>query len=653
MQIRITDKKGAPIPKEFIGLFIEDINYAIDGGLYAEMLENRSFESLNVYGGENQDYVVEYDGLYAWKPYKDDKNINLKTVQGSPVHENNPHYLRVTSAIKDAGFVNKAYDGLTMSMERYYKVTFYARPVTYEGNLRVAIVQGEKIITEQYISVKEGHCWNQYQLELHVDQEVSGGEFVIFMEETGIIEFDFFSMLPDDAVFGIFRKDLADLLKELHPGFLRFPGGCVVEGAVLSNRYQFKNTLGELESRKYNWNRWALHMADKSNGYHSPYAHYGQTYGIGFYEYFLLCEYIGAKPLPVLGVGLACQFQSEERIEPDDPHIREYIQEYLSLIEFANGSIETYWGALREKMGHESPFHLEMIGVGNEQWEDEKSRFFERYELFEKEIHKVYPDIRLIGTAGPELDSPRFYQAWDFYKKHQGQKNFVYAVDEHYYAKPEWFMQHVDYYDHVPRDIKIFLGEYAAHPYGWMPMNSPQGNNLEGALAEAAFLTGAARNSDVVIMTCYAPLLARIGYAQWNPDLIWFDGKKAYKTPNYYVQQMFAENSGDYNICFEKTGLPCQVSYDEKESALIIKLINTEDHAQKIQIELDSSWTVLSKSSQELLLKGDNLSDTNSIEKEIVRPVVRKCEIQDKIYDIPPYSFSILRIQAEKRLSCN
>lgn len=660
MKLTITGKQGADIPKEFVGLFIEDINYAVDGGLYAELLENRNFESMEAFGGENKkDYFVRHDGLYAWKKYPENASIQLSVVQGSPVSMNNPHYLRVESRQEKSGFSNKAYDGISMHSGINYKVSFYARSVKYQGEITVAIIKNGNAVCKKSVAVETADAsgWNKwvpYKLELCVEDDVQNAVFVVLLENPGTVEFDHFSVLPEDAVCGIFRRDLAERLRDLHPGFLRFPGGCVVEGSTLANRYRFKDTLGSREERRYNWNRWATHGNSEGNGFHSRYAHYGQTYGVGFYEYFLLCEYLGAKPLPVLGVGLACQFQSHEKVDLESPEIYEYIQEYLDLIEFANGSTDTKWGAVRAKMGHEAPFGLEMVGVGNEQWEDKESRFFERYQLFEKEIHKVYPEIRLIGTAGPELDSERFQAAWDFYHAHEDEENFVYAVDEHYYVKPEWFFAHTDYFDKVSRKTKIFFGEYAAHltdPVKPIPEKATERNTLEAALAEAAFMTGMARNSDVVIMTCYAPLLARVGYAQWNPDLIWFDDRRVCSTPSYYVQQMFAKNLGDYNIDAkidaESGKLPCQVSYDKNAKELIVKLVNASSEAYNITLAFADDWKKTDQYVKVIQLTSKQLSDINTLENEQIQPKESVVSLEEDQYQMPSYSFTVLRIPAE------
>lgn len=655
MELNITGKKGTEINKDFVGLFIEDINYAIDGGLYAELIENKNFESMEAFGGKDKDYFVKQDGLYAWGIYPNNASIKISIVQGSPVSENNPHYLRVENKQIKSGFCNKAYDGIYMPPQVVHHISFYARNVEYQGKVTIAIIKDNNILCEKGVTIEAADAcgwrkWVKYDLDLSAEEEVRGAAFAVLLENQGTIEFDHFSMIPEDAVCGIFRKDLVEKLKELHPGFLRFPGGCVVEGATLANRYRFKETLGCREARRHNWNRWALQGNNEENGYHSVYAHYGQTYGIGFYEYFLLCEYLGAKPLPVLGVGIACQYQSHEKVELESPEIYEYIQEYLELIEFANGGTDTRWGSLRAKMGHEEPFGLEMVGVGNEQWENEESRFFERYMLFEKEIHKVYPEIKLIGTAGPELDSERFQAAWKFYREHEDKENFAYAVDEHYYIKPDWFLKHTDYFDHVSRKTKIFFGEYAAHPEE-LKAESPEGNTLEAALAEAAFLTGMARNSDAVVMTCYAPLLARIGYAQWAPNLLWFDEKKVCRTPSYYVQQMFAKTLGDYNIDMEfeteKGTMPCQVSYDVGKKKLLVKLVNVSAEEKTVSFVLDEKWKIQGKYAKEMILTGKQLSSCNTMEKEVIQPEEREISFECGKYQMPPFSFSILSIPAE------
>ena len=402
--------------------------------------------------------------------------------------------------------------------------------------------------------------------------------------------------MPEDAVAGVFRWDLFELLKGLHPGFLRFPGGCIIEGNTLENRYRWKESVGRPESRRNNFNRWAVHDTKQESGFHTCYSHYNQSLGLGYYEYFLLCELIGAQPLPVLNVGLACQYQSYELVEMDDPAFAEFVQDALDLVEFANGSPETKWGAVRAQMGHPAPFGMTMMGIGNEQWQTEKVDFFSRYQAFEQAIHAKYPEMRLIGSAGPDITSERYTAAWDFYKEAAPKKeNFVYAVDEHYYVKPEWFYEHTDFYDAYPRNIKVFSGEYAAHPVNGM--NRPDANTLGGALAEAAFLTGVERNADVVVLASYAPLFARVGYAQWSPDMIWFDDTRAYGTPSYYVQKLYGENLGTVTLAMEgqeealrEQDIYANASYDETAGEIIVKVVNHSAQARELSLRLAESY---------------------------------------------------------------
>ena len=331
--------------------------------------------------------------------------------------------------------------------------------------------------------------------------------------------------MPEDAVAGVFRRDLFELLKGLHPGFLRFPGGCIIEGNTLENRYRWKESVGRPESCRNNFNRWAVHDTKQESGFHTCYSHYNQSLGLGYYEYFLLCELIGAQPLPVLNVGLACQYQS-----------------------------------------------------------------------YEQAIHEKYPEMRLIGSAGPDITSERYTAAWDFYKEAAPKKeNFVYAVDEHYYVKPEWFYAHTDFYDEYPRNIKVFSGEYAAHPVNGM--NRPDANTLGGALAEAAFLTGVERNADVVVLASYAPLFARVGYAQWSPDMIWFDDARAYGTPSYYVQKLYGENLGTVTLAMEgqekalrEQEIYANASFDETAGEIIVKVVNHSAQARELSLRLAESY---------------------------------------------------------------
>ncbi len=574
--MKITGREKAQIAPEMFGLFFEDINFAADGGLYAEMIENRSFEAKEAFGIPGKFYTVaDYD--YAWSAM--DESARLQVVEGCPLSEVNPHYLRFTAKKAKAGFGNKAYDGITLKKGLEYKLSFYARCVQYSADglevriekdgssygachitLKKAVAyapycdveppftsgwtavdviaeERRKLDLEQYAKESE---WVRYEAVLMADADVRGAQFVMRLDDVGVVEFDLISMIPSDAVAGIFRRDLFEALQNLKPGFIRFPGGCIVEGISLANRYRWKQTVGDLKDRKYIPNLWAFNDSRDETDLNTQRldAHYGQSYGIGFYEYFLLCELLGAKPLPVVGIGAACQFRSDEMLDWDDPKLAEYVKDALDLVEFANGTSDTKWGALRAKMGHPEPFGLELLAVGNEQWETTNLHLFKRLDAFEAAIHAKYPDIKLLGTAGPGLDLPMTKTAWEYYRS---KPESCYAVDEHYYVSPQWMYERITQYDDYPRQVGVFAGEYAAHP-------ANRGNNMEGALAEAAFMTGLEKNADVVKLASYAPLFNRIGHSQWKPDMIWFDDEKTVLTPNYYVQMLYTNHLGNVTI---------------------------------------------------------------------------------------------------------
>ncbi len=670
MKITIDKKMGVPIQQGMMGLFFEDINYAADGGLYAEMIENRSFEFLEA-EGDARDYYTHYDGGYGWTAYPDGEGVSMRTVMGSPLSEENPHYMRVETRNPMGGLANKGYDGICLKKDMEYHVCFWARSVDYAGKFCVWVEKdGEKytagvwadhgapVSIEADAGMEEtGNFYRRYELTLKALETVQGARFVLCMEEPGIVEFDFISLFPGDAVAGIFRKDLYDMLEGLHPGFLRFPGGCIVEGNTLANRYRYKDSLKPLWARRNNWNRWAVHNNHAGNHYHSDYSHYNQTLGLGYYEYFLLCEMLGAKPLPVLNVGFACQYQSCEMVPIDSPQFEEFLQDAVDLLEFANGGVDTKWGGIRAAMGHSRPFGLEMLGIGNEQWQTKKADFFERYEIFEKTIHAYDPSIRLIGSAGPDITSERYTAAWNFYRGRKEQESFVYAVDEHYYVKPGWLLEHTDFYDDYPRDIKVFSGEYAAHPISGM--NLPGANTLEGALAEAAFLTGVERNSDVVVLASYAPLFARLGYAQWSPDMIWFDGQQAYGTPSYYVQKMYSRNMGTVTIdtggaekAAKAQGIYYSLSLEEESGEILVKIVNPRGESCPIELVIAPEWGEKTRYRMQLLT-GSAPEASNSLDNpQSIVPKETEGELQPEkesrrglCLELPPYSFAVLRIQ--------
>lgn len=653
MEIQIRNQKGVEIRQDMIGLFFEDINYAADGGLYAEMLENRNFEFLQAFG-DAKDYYVKYDGEYGWKPYPSGDGVWMQAVTGSPHTKANPHYLRIKTRVAGGGVSNQAYDGICLTGGQRYHVYFWARPVKMEGNFLIRVEKEGIVYAQAQVDMMQGtektyNFFRRYDVSLTAEETVENAQFVLALEQAGIVELDFISMMPEDAVEGIFRRDLFERLKDLKPGFLRFPGGCIVEGNTLENRYRYKDSLKPVWERKNNWNRWAVHCNGQENDWCGPYSHYNQSLGLGYYEYFLLCEKIGAKAIPVLNVGFACQYQSLEMISVESPMWQEFIQDALDLIEFANGDITTPWGSVRAQMGHPESFGLSMLGIGNEQWQTEKADFFERYEILEKEIHARYPQMKLIGSAGPDITSERYEMAWNFYNSHKAEKDFVYAVDEHYYVKPQWLYEHVDFYDNYDRTVKVFSGEYAAHPTSGM--NMPQANTLEGALAEAAFLTGVERNADVVVLASYAPLFARIGYAQWSPDMIWFDETRSYGTPSYYVQKLYAWNLGDVTL---KTGeevarareekVYYSLSYREEAKEIILKIVNANTFEKEITLGLQE-WNMAETDADVLVLSGSDLSACNTLDApECVSIKQSKAALEQPVV-LPANSFAVLRMK--------
>lgn len=599
----ITDKKVKDITPDMIGLFFEDINFAADGGLYAEMIENRSFEAVRS-AGKNHDYVFTRDALYAWTALGEGK---LEVSENAPVNEKNPHYARFTANKPGDGFANKAYDGITLKKGMKYKVSFYAKEVVYfTGDIEVCVTKDGKNaacakveFTHSEDHIPEGmeailgdviaRKWIKYETELVAEADITGGVFEIHLTDAGSIEFDIVSMIPEDAVMGVFRKDLFEALADLKPGFLRFPGGCIVEGTSIMRRYRWKDTVGKIESRKVNTNLWAVQGGNTIGGWDMPDNHYMQSYGIGFYEYFCLCELLSSdkrkcKAVPVLNIGVACQFRSYETVATDTPEFDEYIQDALDLIEFANGDVNTKWGALRASMGHPASFELDMIAIGNEQWESRHVNLRERYILFEKAIHDRYPEIKCLGTAGPFVKNSMYDDVWKYYRDEEKKKpGFVYAVDEHYYVAPEWLYENVDFYDDYPRDVAVFAGEYASH-------DANLSNSMESGLAEAAMITGMERNADIVKLASYAPLLNRIGHSQWTPDMIWFDNEKVVLTPSYYVQKMFSDNAGSQAVWLDGQEKALRdkklyVSVVKDAENTVIKVVNASDEPQVLELE--------------------------------------------------------------------
>jgi alpha-N-arabinofuranosidase len=439
---------------------------------------------------------------------------------------------------------------------------------------------------------------------------------------------------------GGLRRDIVEKIADMRPGFVRFPGGCIVEGRNLTNRYQWKTTVGPVEERKLIINRWNMEMQN----HQTP--DYFQSFGMGFFEYFQLAEDIGAEPLPILNCGMSCQFNAGEVVPMTE--IGQYIQDALDLIEFANGSTTTPWGKVRVSMGHPAPFNLKYIGVGNEQWDEQ---YIERYREFEKVLHLRHPEIKIVSGAGPSPSGKLFDYAWSELKKLSPA-----LIDEHYYMPPSWFMKNATRYDNYDRNgIKVFAGEYAAHS---REAEAPESrNSWLSALAEAAFMTGLDRNAAVVNMASYAPLLAHVDAWQWRPDLIWFDNLNCIGTPNYYVQKMFSTHKGTKEIPILNAGKPltgtdslyASASSDGSTGELYIKLVNTSKSAKPVRIAPEGYS--FQKMGVIETLTSAGLFDYNTIEKpKLIYPAEKKISIEGKklMVTLDPWSVNVIVFKYKK-----
>lgn len=509
------DKPTVRLNPLLYGLSLEDINYAADGGLYAELVQNRSFEYYPVEGTDKAGSRLT--PLFAWeKVEREGGAVDLQVASESPLNEKNTKYLKM-SILREgvAGVRNTGFGGMSLKEGAKYNFSTYARRAKdVDRPLQVALENADGTIIGAGSIPALGREWEKYELTLTASETTSNGRLALTTGGTGDVMLDMVSLFPQDTFKGRkngLRKDLAQALVDLHPGFLRFPGGCLVHGTGIANAYRWKDTVGDVAQRKPNWNLW---------GYH-------QTYGLGYFEYLQLCEDIGATPLPVVPVGVSCGFRRPFDFVPmEDLHI--WVDDALDLIEFANGPVDSQWGKLRAEMGHPETFGLKYICLGNEEHDTPEVR--ERFPYFVEAIRNRYPEIKLIGFSGAGPDDPL---------SDLMAKTNVYSFDEHHYMHPDWYLNNTHRFDTFDRRApKVFIGEYAS-----------EGNAQFNAVAEAAYLTGVERNADLVEMTAYAPLLAKIGRTQWNKaNLIWFTNNTVVKTPNYYVQQLFSTNKGDFYL---------------------------------------------------------------------------------------------------------
>ena len=589
-QLVLNTKPGAPVQSTMYGIFFEDINFGADGGLYAELVANRSFEApLHITPtGERLS-----GGLQGWNVFG---NVQLKN--DNPAFPRNPHYVTLADdghREKFTGLENRGYFGMGFKKDMTYKFSVYGMSEGANGGrIRVELVGSDnEVMAKKSLNIG-GAKWTKYETEITAPRTDAKGFMRIYLESREGVRLDHVSLMPADAWQGCLRADLVKDLKDLHPGVFRFPGGCIVEGTDLASRYQWKNSVGPVENRPLNENRWNYTFP------HRLFPNYYQTYGMGFYELFCLSEYIGAEPLPILNVGLACQYQNDDkdaaRVHVAVSDLQPYIDDCLDLIEFCNGSTDTKWGKLRADMGHPAPFNLKFIGVGNEQW---GPLYPERLEHFVKAIRARYPQMKIVGSSGPEPDDKggkQFTYGWNEMTRLKAD-----LVDEHYYRNQEWFKDNITRYDNYDRKgPKVFAGEYACH-ISQPALPVPEGKNVfDAALYEAALMTGIERNADVVHMATYAPLFAHEEGWQWRPDLSWMDNLRTVRTPNYYVQQLYAMNpgtnvlslteqvkNGKKTVAQAVTGqdnLCASAVFDKASGKYIVKLVNLGNAPQQVQL---------------------------------------------------------------------
>ena len=596
------DKPLAPISSSMWGVFFEDINFAADGGLYAELVKNRSFEFDQPTMG------------WKWEGVNGGKGTVLIQNQ-TMVSPNNPRYATVNVNANSGAFIlrNEGFRGIGIKNGAQYNFSVTGRQTEGSVSLSIHLVgtNGNEIANAKLSPFSSS--FQKLVASLIATATDEKAKLELRFTGTGKLDIDMISLFPADTWRGRpggLRKDLVQMLDGLKPGFIRFPGGCIVEGKDLQNRYQWKKTVGPVEERKLIMNRWNVEFKAPRNA-----PDYYQSYGLGFYEYFLLSEDLGAEPLPILNCGMACQYNTGEVVPLRQ--LDSYIKDALDLIDFANGPTTNEWGKLRADMGHPKPFHLKYLGIGNEQW---GPQYIERYKEFVSVLKSKHPEIIIVTTAGPSSDGNDFNYAWNEFNKMNAE-----LVDEHYYKPPEWFLKNANRYDNYDRKgPKVFAGEYAAHS---KDSTAPESRNTWiSALSEASFMTGLERNADVVRLSSYAPLMAHTDAWQWRPDLIWFDNLKVAATPNYYVQQLFSTNKGTHVLSATHGGRPligqdsvyASAVIDSINKQVIIKLVNVAGNEKAFTLNLQGKKNKSRVVMQEIA--ADEPYAYNTISSERIQP---------------------------------
>ena len=629
---------GKAISDELIGIFFEDISSSADGGLYAELTQNGSFEYS----------PVERDGWgagTAWKQIRPGHSLGRMEVRmDQPIHPNNPTYMRLHvervkeyydyKGWKGYGLENQGFDGIPVKAGAKYDFSAFLRNVKGEAKVvRIVLTAPQpgwgrdpKMLAEATFTASDSN-WKKYAVTLSPKEDCDSAQLQILVLTTGDVDIDMVSLMPQDTYKGHgLRKDLAQALADLQPKFMRFPGGCVVHGGGdgFWNTYRWKTTVGPKEQRRGLKNTW---------GYH-------QSMGLGYYEYFQFCEDLNMQPVPILPCGVSCQgtnggWGMKDQAQDVVPmsEMDEWVQDALDLIEWANGDVNTKWGRVRAEAGHPKPFNLKYLGIGNE--ERISPEFAERFRYMYKKIMEAHPEIVIVGTAGPgsHPDNPDFQNGWKL-----AEELGLPILDEHYY-EPYTYFQKSRQYDSYPRDrkTKVYLGEYAA-----------KDKKLIDALSEALYLLHVERNGDVVCMTSYAPLFARKNATNWNPDLIYYDNHRPFLTCSYYVQQMFGQSSGNYYYgdCVkikDATNLQEQsVVLNTKTRQLFVKICNAD--SQKKYADIDLSRFKGVKTAVKTTLAGKPDAE-NNYEVQPIAPKKETVAVKSKMtLDIEPYSFVMLQI---------
>ena len=611
-----TKKPGAPIQPTMYGLFFEDINYAADGGLYGELIKNRSFEFP--------------DRLMGWEAF------GTFEVKADGPFARCPHYVELRwpgHKERRSGLSNNGFFGIGLLQGEDYRFSVWAKAPQGSAKIKVqfidrATMEEKQEFAEAKLDITSSD-WKQYEVVLKSPRTIKKAQLRIYLDGDKTVDLEHVSLFPVNTFKNRkngMRRDLAQALADEHPGLLRFPGGCIVEGVDLATRYQWKNTIGPVENRPLNENRWEYTFPYRF------YPDYFQSYGLGFFEFFQLSEDIGAEPLPVLNVGMACQFQNWNDDSAHVPYdqLQPYIQDCLDLIEFANGPADSEWGKIRAEMGHPEPFNMKFIGVGNEQWDD---LYFKRLEPFVKAIRAKYPNIKIVGTSGPDSEGEMWQKGWAAMKQQKAD-----LVDEHFYRNEDWFLAtpegkakwgncgaaRYDSYDR--KGPKVFAGEYACHG-----KNKHKWNHYEASILEAGFMTGMERNADVVYMTAYAPLFAHVEGWQWRPDLIWFDNTRMFKSTSYYVQQMYAMNKGTNVLPLTmnkqsvagldgQDGLHASAVCDKATGEIIVKVVNTSKSSQPVTLNLQGLKGDYTAKTVTLCHNG--MDDENTLARpDLIKPV--------------------------------